>query len=73
MGVAELRPDSHKGIVIDYQTPVPQTINSVAEFYASGLFLVRNNLANNQTEHDIVVLAAKKLAEFRILLGVLLS
>jgi hypothetical protein len=46
--------------------PVPQIIGTIAEFYASGLFLGRNNLPENQTQHPNVVLAEKKLAEFKV-------
>jgi hypothetical protein len=45
--------------------PVPQIIDTISEFYASGLFLARNNLPENQTQHPNVVLAEKKLSEFK--------
>ena len=45
--------------------PVPAVVDTIAEFYASGLYLARNNLAEGQTQHPNVVLAEKKLAEYR--------
>jgi len=45
--------------------PVPAIIDTIAEFYASGLYLARNNLAEGQTQHPNVVQAEKKLAEYR--------
>jgi hypothetical protein len=57
--------DLLKGIVTVPLNPVPQIVDTIAEFYASGLFLARNNLAEGQTQHPNVVLAEKKLAEYR--------
>ena len=56
---------SLKGVTIVPLDPVPAVVDAIAEFYASGLFLAKNNLAENQTEHPNVVLAEKKLAEFK--------
>ncbi|MGE5575560.1 MAG: hypothetical protein ACM3UL_05440 [Ignavibacteria bacterium] len=44
---------------------VPAVVDTIAEFYASGLYLARNNLADGQTQHPNVVLAEKKLAEYK--------
>lgn len=57
--------ESLKGIVSLPLDPVPAVVDTIAEFYASGLYLARNNLANGQTQHPNVVLAEKKLAEYR--------
>ena len=57
--------DSLKGVVSVPLDPVPEVVDTIAEFYASGLYLARNNLANGQTQHPNVVLAEKKLAEYR--------
>jgi len=40
-------------------------VDTIAEFYASGLFLARDNLPEGQMQHPKVVLAEKKLAEHR--------
>jgi hypothetical protein len=61
----ELINDSLKGVVSVPLDPVPAVVNTIAEFYASGLFLARNNLSEGQTQHPNVVLAEKKLAEYR--------
>jgi hypothetical protein len=45
--------------------PVPAVVDTIAEFYASGLFLARNNLPEGQMQHPNVVLAEKKLAEYK--------
>jgi hypothetical protein len=57
--------DSLKAIVSVPLDPVPAVVDTIAEFYASGLYLARNNLADGQTQHPNVVLAEKKLAEYR--------
>lgn len=57
--------DSLKGIVSVPLDPVPAVVDTIAEFYASGLFLARNNLPEGQTQHPNVTLAEKKLAEYR--------
>ena len=57
--------DSLKGVVSVLLDPVPAVVETIAEFYASGLYLARNNLADGQTQHPNVVLAEKKLAEYR--------
>ena len=57
--------DSLKGVTIVPLDPVPAVVDTIAEFYASGLYLARNNLAEGQTQHPNVVLAEKKLAEYR--------
>jgi hypothetical protein len=57
--------DALKGVADVPLNPVPEIINTIAEFFASGLFLAKNNLAENQTEHPNIVLAEKKLAEFK--------
>ena len=57
--------DSLKGFVSVPLDPVPAVVDTIAEFYASGLYLARNNLADGQTQHPNVVLAEKKLAEYR--------
>ena len=56
--------DALKGVA-DIIDPVPEIINTIAEFYASGLFLAKNNLAENQTEQPNIVLAERKLTEFK--------
>ncbi len=62
---SDLINDSLKGIATVPLDPVPAVVDTIAEFYASGLFLARNNLPENQTQHPNVVLAEKKLAEFK--------
>ena len=57
--------DSLKAVVPVPLDPVPAVVDTIAEFYASGLYLARNNLADSQTQHPNVVLAEKKLAEYR--------
>ena len=57
--------DSLKGVVAVPLDPVPAVVDTIAEFYASGLYLAQNNLADGQTQHPNVVLAEKKLAEYR--------
>ena len=57
--------DSLKGVVSVPLAPVPAVVDAIAEFYASGLFLARNNLPDGQMQHPNVVLAEKKLAEYR--------
>jgi hypothetical protein len=57
--------DCLKGIVSVPLDPVPAVVDTIAEFYASGLYLARNNLADGQTQHPNVVLAEKKLAEYK--------
>jgi hypothetical protein len=57
--------DFLKGVVAVPLDPVPAVVDTIAEFYASGLFLARNNLPEGQTQHPNVVLAEKKLAEYR--------
>jgi hypothetical protein len=57
--------DSLKGFVVVPLVPVPAIVDSIAEFYASGLYLGRNNLPEGQTQHPNVVLAEKKLSEYR--------
>jgi hypothetical protein len=57
--------DSLKGFVSVPLVPVPAVVNTIAEFYASGLFLARNNLPEGQTQHPNVTLAEKKLAEYK--------
>jgi hypothetical protein len=57
--------DFLKGVVVVPLDPVPAVVDTIAEFYASGLYLARNNLADGQTQHPNVVLAEKKLAEYR--------
>ena len=57
--------DALKGIVSLPLDPVPAVVDNIAEFYASGLYLARNNLADGQTQHPNVVLVEKKLAEYR--------
>ena len=37
--------DSLKGVVSVPLDPVPAVVDTIAEFYASGLYLARNNLA----------------------------
>jgi hypothetical protein len=44
--------------------PVPAIVDTIAEFYASGLYLARNNLPDGQTQYSNLVLAEKKLAEY---------
>ena len=57
--------DSLKGFVSVPLDPVPAVVDTIAEFYASGLFLARNNLPDGQTQHPNVALAEKKLTEYR--------
>jgi hypothetical protein len=57
--------DSLKGFVSMPLNPVPAVVDTIAEFYASGLYLARNSLADGQTQHPNVVLAEKKLAEYK--------
>ena len=57
--------DSLKGFVSVPLDPVPAVVDTIAEFYASGLYLARNNLADGQTQHPNVVLAEKKLTEYK--------
>ena len=57
--------DALKGVVIVPLVTVPAIVDTIAEFYASGLFLARNNLPEGQTQHPNVILAEKKLAEYR--------
>ena len=57
--------DSLKMVTTVPLDPVPAVLDTIAEFYASGLYLARNNLADGQTQHPNVVLAEKKLAEYR--------
>ena len=57
--------DSLKGVTAVPLDPVPAVVDTIAEFYASGLYLARNNLADGQMQHPNVVLAEKKLAEYR--------
>ena len=57
--------DALKGVADVPFDPVPEIINTIAEFYASGLFLAKNNLAENQTEQPNIVLAERKLTEFK--------
>jgi hypothetical protein len=40
--------DSLKGVVSVPLDPVPAVVDTIAEFYASGLFLARNNLPEGQ-------------------------
>jgi hypothetical protein len=63
--VADIIDTTLKGAAEVPLSPVPQIIDTIAEFYATGLFLSKNSLADNQTEHPNVVLAEKKLAEFK--------
>jgi hypothetical protein len=58
--------DFLKGFVTVPLDPVPAVVDTIAEFYASGLYLARNNLADGQTQHPNVILAEKKLAEYRV-------
>jgi hypothetical protein len=57
--------DSLKGVVSLPLDPVPAVVDTIAEFYASGLYLARNNLADGQMQHPNLVLAEKKLAEYK--------
>src|SRR5665647_35512 len=57
--------DFLKRVVAVPLDPVPAIVDTIAEFYASGLYLARNNLPENQTQHPNVVLAEKKLTEYR--------
>lgn len=57
--------DFLKGFVSVPLDPVPAVVDTIAEFYASGLYLARNNLADGETQHPNVVLAEKKLADYR--------
>lgn len=57
--------DFLKGVVSVPLDPVPAVVDTIAEFYASGLYLARNNLSEGQMQHPNVVLAEKKLAEYR--------
>jgi hypothetical protein len=57
--------DALKDVAAVPLNPVPEIIHTVAEFYALGLFLAKNNLAENQTEHPNIVLAEKKLTEYK--------
>jgi hypothetical protein len=57
--------DSLKGFVSVPLDPVPAVVDTIAEFYASGLYLARNNLPDGQTQHPNVILAEKKLAEYK--------
>jgi hypothetical protein len=57
--------DFLKGVVSVPLDPMPAVVDTIAEFYASGLYLARNNLPEGQTQHANVVLAEKKLAEYR--------
>ena len=57
--------NSLKGFVSVPLDPVPAVVDTIAEFYASGLYLARNNLPDGQTQHPNVVLAETKLAEYR--------
>ena len=57
--------DSLKQFVSVPLDPVPAVVDTIAEFYASGLYLARNNLADGQTQHPNVILAEKKMAEYR--------
>ena len=56
---AQFIDDTLKGVAQVPLNPAPEIINTVAEFYASGLFLAKNSLADNQTEHPNVALADK--------------
>jgi hypothetical protein len=62
---AQFIDDTLKGVASVPLNPVPEIINTIAEFYASGLFLAKNSLAENQTEHPNIALAEKKLAEYK--------
>jgi hypothetical protein len=57
--------DALKDVANVSLNPVPEIIHTVAEFYASGLFLAKNNLAENQTEHPNIILAEKNLAGYK--------
>jgi hypothetical protein len=57
--------DFLKGVVSVPLDSVPAVVDTIAEFYASGLFLARNNLPEGQTQHPNVILAENKLAEYR--------
>jgi hypothetical protein len=57
--------DSLKAVVSVPLDPVPAVVDTIAEFYASGLYLARNNLADGQMQHPNVVLAEKKLIEYK--------
>jgi hypothetical protein len=57
--------DSLKGMVSVPLNPAPEAINTAAEFYASGLYLARNNLPESQTQHPNVLLAQKMLTEYK--------
>ena len=57
--------NSLKGVTTVPLDPVPAVVDTIAEFYASGLYLARNNLSDGQTQHPNVILAEKKLAEYR--------
>jgi hypothetical protein len=62
---SDLINDSLKGVVSVPLDPVPAVVDTITEFYASGLYLARNNLPDGQTQHPNVILAEKKLAEYR--------
>jgi hypothetical protein len=57
--------DALKGVAIVPLDPVPAVVDTIAEFYASGLYLARNNLPHGQMQHPNLVLAEKKPAEYR--------
>jgi hypothetical protein len=57
--------DALKVVAFVPMDPVPAVVDTIAEFYASGLYLARNNLPDGQTQHPNVVLAEKKLAEYK--------
>jgi hypothetical protein len=57
--------DTLKGIVSVPLDPVPAIVDTIAEFYACGLYLARNNLPDGQIMHPNVVLAEKRLAEYK--------
>jgi hypothetical protein len=62
---ADFIDDALKGVATLPLDSVPAVVDTIAEFYASGLYLARNNLADGQMQHPNVVLAEKKLAEYR--------
>lgn len=57
--------DSLKGVVSVPLDPVPAIIDTIAEFYASGLFLARNSLPEGQTQNPNMTPAEKRRTEYR--------
>ena len=62
---AALMDDALKGAAEVPLNPMPQIIDTIAEFYSNGLYPTNNNLTDNQTQHLNIALAEKKLSEYK--------